>query len=164
MMKNKPAHVIFFLILLALFSTLLCAADQMYWDGSFDPINLDNINTKSSVSQASSSITLITTGNAQISADNTDTAQLSCATDTLVTTYKITFDGDGSSDTGGSNVDYADYDTFLTGPAEGDVTYVADDNDVVVTLFARAENDSLDVADAGDYSATQTLTVQWVGP
>ena len=81
---------------------------------------------------------------------------------TLVTEYRLTFDGDGSSATGGSTVDWTSYDSFLS-PAAG-ITYIADDNDVEVTLYVRASNQANQLADAGTYTATQTLTAHWVGP
>jgi hypothetical protein len=98
----------------------------------------------------------------EISADHSTEAQLSSAGDTLVTEYRLTFDGDGSSKTGRTDTDYKTYDIFLTPAA--DVTYVADDNDVVVTLHVKASNYANDLANAGTYTAKQTLTVHWVGP
>jgi len=44
------------------------------------------------------------------------------------------------------------------------VTHIPDDNDVQVTLYVRASNYTDQLADADDYSATQTLTVYWSGP
>jgi hypothetical protein len=75
---------------------------------------------------------------------------------------RFEFDGDGVSKTGGPTVDFTSYDSFLSSPVS--VTYVPDDNDVVVTLHARASNYSNQLANAGTYTATQTLTAHWVGP
>jgi hypothetical protein len=82
--------------------------------------------------------------------------------DTLVTEYKLTFDGDGSSATGASTVDYTSYESFLN-PAVS-VTHVGGDDAVIVTLYVRAGNYLGDLANSGSYSATQTLTASWVGP
>ena len=40
---------------------------------------------------------------------------------------------------------------------------VPDDNDVKVTLSVRAKNYTNQLANASEYTATQTLTVTWAG-
>jgi len=135
----------------------------MYWSGNFSPIALANIGSRDQICQGSSQVTLYTSGNAEISADNTDTARLTKAGGAnLYTEYKLQFDGDGVSQTGGSTVDFTSYDLFLSSPAT--VTHISGDNAVQVTLYVRASNYTGQMADAGNYSATQTLTVHWVGP
>lgn len=134
----------------------------MEWVSNFPAIAISNITAKNSTPSASQSAELHTNGNVDITADNTTTAQLSNGTDTLVTEYKLEFDGDGVSATGGSEVDWTAYNTFLNSAVV--VTYYSGDEYVNVTLHARASNAAGDVADAGDYSAMQTLTVSWVGP
>lgn len=161
-MKLKVAHLIAAIVITSVCSSLLISQDYMYWSGDFSTIVLSNIQTRDQAPESSSSTTLYTNGNAEISADNTATAQLSSAADTLVTEYKLTFDGDGSSATGGTDTTYVTYDNFLTTAAA--VTYVMDDNDVDVTLHVRASNYAGDLANAGTYTAMQTLTVHWVGP
>ena len=161
-MKLALTHIIVVILILTCFP-LLIGADFMYWSGNFAPITLENIGNREQVRQGTSQITLFTSGDAEISADNTDTARLTePGGDSLYTEYKLDFDGDGISKTGGSMVDYTSYDTFLSSPAT--VTHIPDDNDVQVTLYVRASNYSGQLADAGDYSATQTLTVYWSGP
>ena len=138
-------------------------ADFMYWSGNFAPITLENIGNRDQVRQGSSQITLFTSGDAEISADNSGAAKLTeSGGDSLCTEYKLDFDGDGGSKTGGSMVDYTSYDSFLSSPAT--VTHIPDDNDVQVTLYVRASNYTGQLADAGEYTATQTLTVHWSGP
>ena len=56
-------------------------------------------------------------------------------------------------------VSYTLYSSFLSSASV--ITHVSGDGAVVVTLSARATNDSGNVADAGNYSATQTLTASW---
>lgn len=163
-MKSTAAYIITVGVLILICSGLLIGQDFMYWQSDFSDIDLESITTRSGNPNGSAMVTLHTTGDAQISADNNTNSHLSCGTDTLVTDYKLTFDGNGSSATGGSTVDWTDYSTFLTGAGEGDVTYVADDNDVEVTLYVRAGNYPGQLADAGNYTAIQTLTVHWVGP
>lgn len=143
---------------------LLLGADYMYWDdGHFATIALDKIQTRDQVREGSSSLAIFLNVNAEISADNTGTdAQLTHATsgDTLVTEYMLSFDGDGEgSATGGTPTSYQSYEQFLTLPAA--IKYIADDNDVTVTLHVRASNFEGKLADAGAYTATQTLTVSW---
>jgi len=137
--------------------------DFLHWEGfaNFGPIALENIGNRNQVREGSSSLSLTLNGNATISADNTAAAQLTHATsgDTLVTEYKLTFDGDGDPNTGGETVDWTPYNDFLTTPS--DVTYFTGDEDVEVTLHVRASNAAGTLADAGTYTATQTLTASW---
>ena len=165
-MRSINCHIIVTALALVFLSVVVGAADYMYWSSDFEQITLANISSRTQVSEGSATVTLNTTGDAQIYADNTTggPAELSCATnDTLVTEYKLTFDGDGSSDTGGNATSYEAYDSFLSTPAL--ITYITDDNDVDVTFWVRASNRNDDeVADSGTYSATQTLTISWVGP
>lgn len=161
-MKSTAAHIITVGVLILICSGLLIGQDFMYWESNFSNINLGNITTRDSNPGGNATVTLFTTGDAQISANNGTAAQLSYGADTLVTEYKLTFDGNGSSATGGSTVDFTSYDSFLSPFAA--VTYVLDDNDVEVTLYVRVSNYAGQLADAGTYTATQTLTVHWVGP
>ena len=135
----------------------------LHWEGfaNFGPIALENIGNRNQVREGYSSLNLTLNGNATISADNSAAAQLTHTTsgDTLVTEYKLTFDGDGDPNTGGETVDWTPYNDFLTTPS--DVTYFTGDEDVEVTLHVRASNAAGTLADAGTYTATQTLTASW---
>ncbi len=146
-------------------SSVLMSEDFMYWESDFASIVLADLTTQSQSENGSSNVTLFTSGDAEISADNSTTARLDGPTgDYLITRYKLDFDGDGVTETGASEAVLTDYDQFLVPPVQ--ITHVADDNDVVVTLRVRARprNAANDLADAGTYTATQTLTVSWVGP
>jgi len=159
-LRSKTAGVCLILICSAL---LVEGKDSMRWLGGFQVISLQDIQTRTQVSTGSSSITLLTTGNAEISADNTDAARLTePGGGGLYTEYMLEFDGDGASSTGGTTVDFTSYDSFLTSPAQ--VTHVLGDDRVTVTLSVRASNYANQLANAGTYSATQTLTASWVGP
>jgi len=153
-------------VLLAL-PTLVCAEDYMYWE-DFAKIELPNITSRGQTQQSSATVTLYLSGDAQITADDTIAAQLSCTTDTLITEYKLTFDSTGGSTgvgTGGDGgTEWQSYDTFLKTGTEGNVDYVADDNSVQVTLWVKASNDANGVADSDEYDAIQTLTVSWGWP
>lgn len=163
-MKNAIKYVVTMLVILFLCPMFVWAVDYMYWDSNFGPISLLSINSQAQTREGSVTVTLITTGDAEIFADNTASgpAELSCATDTLVTEYKLSFDGNGSGATGRAATSYETYDTFLSTSAF--ITYVTDDNDVDVTLWVRASNNPDEVSDSDTYNATQTLTVTWVGP
>ena len=132
----------------------------MEWSAaSYGPIALANITSPTDTPSGSAAFTLYTNCNSEISADNTATAQLSSATDTLVTEYQLAFDGDGASATGGTDVgSWTDYSTFLGTPSA--VTHVDGDGTAVITLSAQASTGG-SVPDSGAYSATQTLTVSW---
>lgn len=158
-MKSVFGYI--YIVVLALLPIHVYAA-YMYWDADFDAISLTAISNQGQISEDSSTVTLFMDGDAEITADNSAASQLSCATDELVTEYKLVFDGDGSSATGGSSTSYEAYNSFLSTASA--VTYVAVDDNVEVTLFVRVRNNADEVADAGAYSATQTLTVTWVGP
>ena len=161
-MKLKLIHIPVFFIVTFVLSELLIGQSFMYWDSNFNPITLASITSKDQVSEGESTVQLNLNGDAEISADNSSAAQLSSATDTLFTEYKLTFDGAGIRKTGGPGTDYQPYDQFLTTPAS--VIYKNNDDKCQVTLHIRASSYSNDVPDTGTYTATQTLTVHWLGP
>lgn len=135
----------------------------MYWIGNFGEIALANIENRDQVCNASSQVTLSMNGDVEISADNSDTARLvESGGDHLYTEYKLEFDGDGVNTTGRETVDFTSYDSFLSSPVT--ITYVPDDNEVQVTLSARASNYPGQLANTGNYTATQTLTATWLNP
>lgn len=152
-----------YILVLTLVSTHVCA-HIISWNGNFDDISLENIATKGQVREMSSTVTLSLDGDVEITANNTlnGPAELSNATDVLVTEYRLSFDGNGSSATGGSPTTYETYDSFLSSASR--VSHVVADDDVDVTLHVRVNYNSNEVADSGTYLATQTLTVTWVGP
>jgi hypothetical protein len=135
----------------------------MYWNSNFGQIALGNIASRDQVCNGSSQITLSTNGNVEISADNSDTARFTeSGGDHLYTEYKLEFDGDGLNTTGGETVDFTSYDSFLSSPVT--VTHIPGYDEVQVTLSARASNYPGQLANAGDYTATQTLTATWNDP
>jgi hypothetical protein len=137
------------------------------WEGNFTAIAAADmsahITNQNSVVTGSSTQTLFTNGNVILTADNTVASELDTGSDTdqLVTEYSLAYDGDGAAATGGSAVAYTLYDNFLKAGAHSHCTHVSTDGAVEVTLGVRASNDTHNVADAGDYTATQTLTATW---
>ena len=161
-MKLKLRHIPAFFVVTFVLSELVVGESIMKWYSSFEAINLPAITGKNQTSEGSSTAILSLNDNAEITADISEAAQLSCGADNLVTEYKLVFDGDGSDATGGAGTNYETYDTFLTTAAQ--INYVLYDDEVEVTLHVRAGSYSSDIPDAGTYTATQTLTVHWLGP
>jgi len=150
-------------ILATLAGPLVLAQEFMQWSGSFGPIALPPIATQAGISTGSSTATLQLSGDAEISADNSAAALLSGPDgDTLITEYKLAFDGDGQHATGGPSADYTPYDSFLVPPVR--ITHAPGDDEVAVTLYVQARNPAGKAANAGGYSARATLTVTWIGP
>ncbi|MFO7957168.1 MAG: hypothetical protein R6X33_08695 [Candidatus Brocadiia bacterium] len=138
-------------------------AQTMYWDGNFSSVTLPDLTSTADVVTGNSTQRLVLTGDAELSADNTSSAQLSGpGGETLLTEYRLGFDGEGITATGAGGTTWTTHDSFLV-PAVS-ITHVAGDDDVDVTLHVRASMPGPGAADAGAYSATQTLTVSWVGP
>ena len=145
-------------------AAVTCTVDEIIeWSAdSFPAIELANITAQGTEPYASQPLVLYTNGNVDISANHTSAAQLSktgLTPDTLVTKYKLQYDGDGDTHTGGAMVDWTLYGSFLSTPST--VTHHSGDGAVQVTLSVKASNVTGNVANAGDYTATQTLTAAW---
>jgi hypothetical protein len=134
----------------------------MEWDGNFAAIDLGTMTAQADTLTGNATCTLYTNDDVTITADNTVAAELSeVGNDTLYTEYQLEYDGDGVSATGGSTVVYDVYSSFMSGGST--CTHYDEDGAVVVTLRARATNAAGTLADAGTYTATQTLTATWAG-
>ena len=162
-------------------------AEIVEWsDSSFPAINLADLSARNSRVLGSSILCLYTNTDVEITADNSDAAQLSKDDNhRLVTEYKLEYDAFGLNKTGGSMVDWSGYDSFL---GEGSrVTHVPGDGAVEVTLSVRVSNDSggfgnsstpnlmsanpygsnaaciisCTLENVGKCTATQTLTACW---
>ena len=142
--------------------SLVGAQEEMYWESNFGLITLASIAQRSQTPEGSSTARLILTGDVSLSADNSTAARLTePGGDYLTTEYALEFDGDGQSATGRADVSYTSYGSFIS--TQVTITRVGTDSDVEVTLNVRASMNVGDVADAGPYTATQTLTASWVG-
>jgi len=132
------------------------------WAGNFTAAALATMTTQAAAPESSETATLYTNGNVILTAVNTTAAQLSCATDELVTEYKLATDGNGTAATGNATdvTTWTDYTTFLTGGGLA-LTHVADDGNVLVTLEVKAEHPAAEMADAGSYTATATIIATW---
>jgi hypothetical protein len=134
------------------------------WEGAaFTDIDLATITAQGDTPSGSSEYTLWINCNVSLTADNDADAELDNTggggSDTLVTEYYVDYDGDGTTATGGTDTTYATYDNFISGGSA--ITHFDGDGGVAVTLYARASNEADNMADAGDYTCTQTLTASW---
>jgi hypothetical protein len=167
--------------------TSCTVAEIVEWsDDSFPPINLTNLTAQNSQVFGSSRLRLYTNGNVEITADNSDAAQLSKDNyHKLVTEYKLEYDAFGVNETGGSMVDWSGYDSFLSKGSI--VTHIPGDGAVEVILSVRVSkgssgfgnsltqnlrstnlpstsaacNISCTLENVGECTATQTLTAYW---
>ncbi|MEN6386802.1 MAG: hypothetical protein ABFD79_16605 [Phycisphaerales bacterium] len=164
-MKKINKHFILAFFALIALPQVICAVNEFAWRTDFAPIVLTNISQKSDVQEGSSTITLDVSGfddEAIITANNEAGSVLTNGTDTLITEYKLTFDGDGTSKSGGNSMEnYVSAGSFLD-PGMN-IKYVPGDQEVEVKLHVRASNRADGVSDSGNYTATQTLTITWDG-
>lgn len=146
------------------------------WEGAvFPAIDLDAqslleapITKHADSPTGTSSFTLWTNCNVAISANHSDAPRLKNGTDTIRTEYQLTDDGDGVATTGATATEETNcgadtwtvHSSFLTNPM--DITHVHTDGGVEITLSVRAVQETDEVPDSGNYSATQTLTAEWV--
>ncbi len=135
--------------------------DIVEWSNdSFSAINLGNLTAEKTQVEGSASLVLYINKDVQIVADNSDAAQLSKdSVHTLVTQYKLQYDGAGTDQTGGRTTVWTDYDHFLINDSQ--VTHVPGDGAVEVILSVRALKNTASAAAPGYYGARQTLTVCW---
>lgn len=139
-------------------------AGQLEWAGNFTDIDIaEELTEQNDEIVGSGTATLWTNGNVTITTVGGAPAQLTAdvGTDDLVTEYQMAYDGDGASATGGATVAYDDYTTFMVGGNASAVTHFAGDGAVVLTLSVRASHDNNNVANAGVYSAIQTIVATW---
>jgi hypothetical protein len=128
----------------------------MTWVGSFSSINLGTLDGVGAAREGSSSIGLETSGQVEISADNTSTVRLTGpSSEWLETEYGLDVDGT-------EREPYTTYDSFLQPPVTVEHTG-AGTSEFQVKLKVRATHPTGEARDAGTYTATQTLTASWVG-
>lgn len=128
-------------------------ADIVEWsDADFPPIELPDLTSENSQVSGSAPLALYTNGDVTITADNSDTAQLSKdALHKLLTEYRLEYDA--------GTVAWSDYGSFLSKGST--VKHIPGDGAIEVILSVRASYDSKAPPAQGDYTATQTLTVCW---
>lgn len=126
---------------------------------SFPGIDLGSLTAKNKQAIGETALTLYTNGDVTITADNSNTAELSFGPHTLLTKYKLKYDGSGIEQTGGSPTAWRPFDTFLK---EGtDIVHIPTDGAVEVILSVRTSIENICPENSGQYNAIQTLTACW---
>lgn len=107
------------------------------WEGAaYAAINLTTIDDKGDTPDGNSVYTLWLNCDVTLTADNTAAAELDNdppGSDTLVTEYKVTYDGDGDPDTGGTDTTYETYNNFISGGSA--ITHYDGDGAVEIRLW-----------------------------
>ncbi|MEN6386164.1 MAG: hypothetical protein ABFD79_13325 [Phycisphaerales bacterium] len=135
-------------------------AETVEWSqASFEDIDLGELNSKHKQTQGQSSLILYTNGDVEITADNSENAELSNGAYKLQTQYKLDFDAIGGSQTGAMPTEWCTYDTFLKEAAQ--IIHSKTDGNVVIILSVKADIDQIRKDSGGEYYAMQTLTVCW---
>ena len=135
-------------------------ADIIEWsETSFPEIDLGSLTVKNKLAIGETTLTLYTNGDVTIRADNSNNSELSFGPYTLLTKYKLKYDGSGIEQTGGRPTAWCSFDTFL---AEGtDIVHISTSGAVEVILSVRASIKKITPENSGQYKATQTLTACW---
>jgi hypothetical protein len=135
-------------------------ADITEWSNeSFPPIQLD-LTAKNEQTSGSSSLVLYANGDVEITADHSDTAQLSKNSFSKLTTeYKLESDNFTGNQSGTAPADWSNFDSFLGNGTT--ITHTPGSGAVEIVLSVKAVNDSGSPASPGLYQASQTLTVCW---
>ena len=135
-------------------------ANVVEWsEANFSDIDLGEITPKKKQGLGKAELQLYTNGNVEITADNDNDAELLLGTSTLLTEYKLQYDGSGVNQSGGKTVPWTRYDKFLKKGSR--IIHISDDGNVVIMLSVRASLKNPRPKQAGRYTATQTLTACW---
>ena len=126
---------------------------------SFPEVDLGSITAENKKAIRETALTLYTNGDVIITADNSNSAELSFGPRTLQTEYKLRYDGSGIKQTGGKPTAWRPFDTFLNKGAE--IVHVPTDGAVEVILSVRASIKKIHPENSGQYEAIQTLTACW---
>jgi len=135
-------------------------ANIVEWsETQFPGIDLGELTAKNKQAIGETTLTLYTNGDVTITADNSNTAELSFGIHALLTKYKLKYDGSGIEQTGGSPTAWYPFDTFLK---EGtDIVHIPTDGAVEVILSVGASVKKIHPQNSGQYTAIQTLTACW---
>ncbi len=135
-------------------------ADIVEWSEPYFPdIALGKLTVQNKQATSRAMLTLYTNGDVTITANNKDTAELSFNTNTLLTEYKLEYDGYGLSQSGGRTTDWCRAGSFLKKGSH--IIHISGDGGVVVTLSVRASVEKIHSENSGRYTAFQTLTACW---
>ncbi|MHC4125675.1 MAG: hypothetical protein ACYSRR_04380 [Planctomycetota bacterium] len=126
---------------------------------SFPKVDLGSLTAKNKQAIGKTTLILYTNGDVILSADNDNSAELSFGPNTLLTKYKLRYDGSGVKQTGGRATAWRSFDTFLEEGA--DIIHIPTDGAVEVILSIRASIKNIRPENSGQYNAIQTLTACW---
>ena len=135
-------------------------ANIVEWSGTqFPDVDLGELTDNNKRAIGETTLVLYTNGDVTITADNSNTAELSFGSHKLLTKYKLKYDGFGIKQTGSKPTAWHPFDTFLK---EGtDIVHIPTDGAVEVILSVRASVKKVRPDNSGRYNATQTLTACW---
>ena len=125
----------------------------------FSDINLDELTADNKQAICETALMLYTNGDVTITADNSNTAELSFGSHVLMTKYKLRYNGLVIKQTGGNSTVWYPFDTFLK---EGtDIVHTSTDGAIEVILSVKASVKEINPQNSGQYTAIQTLTACW---
>lgn len=135
-------------------------ANIVEWsETQFPDVDMGELTANNKQATGETVLTLYTNGDVTISADNSNTAELSFGTHALMTKYKLRYDGSGAKQTGGKPTAWHPFDTFLNKGA--DIIHIPTDGAVEVILSIKASVKKIHPQNSGQYTAIQTLTACW---
>ena len=135
-------------------------ANIVEWsESSFPGIDLGSLTVKNKQAIGETTLTLYTNGDVTITADNSNTTELSFGPHTLLTKYKLRYDGSGVKQTGGRPTTWCSFDTFLK--ESTDIVHIPTDGAVEIILSVKASIENIYRENSGQYNAIQTLTACW---
>jgi hypothetical protein len=125
----------------------------------FSDINLGELTADNKQAFGQAALVLYTNGDVTITADNSNTAELSFDSHVLITKYKLKYNRLGIKQTDNNATIWYPFDTFLK---EGtDIAHTSTDGAIEVILSVGALVNEINPQNSGQYIAVQTLTACW---
>jgi len=135
-------------------------ADIAEWsEARFPDIDLGELTADNKQAIGETALVLYTNGNVTVTADNSNTAELSFGPHALTTKYKLRYNRLGINQTGGNSTVWYPFDTFLK--ESTDIVHTPTNGAVEVILSVEASVEEITPQNSGQYTAVQTLTVCW---
>ena len=125
----------------------------------FPDIDLGELTANNRQATGETVLTLYTNGDVTITADNSNTAELSFGTHVLMTKYKLRYNILGIKQTDGKSIAWYPFDTFLK--ESTDIVHTTTDGAVEVILSVEVSVKEIHPQNSGQYTAVQTLTACW---
>lgn len=128
-------------------------------EAQFSDIDLGELTENNRQAAGQAALILYTNGDVTITADNSNTAELSFGSHVLTTKYKLRYNGLGIKQTAGDSAVWYPFDVFLKKGAN--ITHTPTDGAVEVILSVKASVEEVTPQNSGRYTAVQTLTACW---